>query len=94
MAYKGFWDGSQSVGRDLNALREAGYNTKDAGQGLSKQAIHRESQDSGRKTAAAGHQARTDMAKEGGWGIPSDRHGSKPAGNHTESSGSTGGSGK
>jgi len=35
---------------------------------------------SGKETARAHHQAREDAAKEGGWGVPKNRHGDKDSG--------------
>lgn len=86
MGYKNERDGIRSVSNDLRALQGAGYDTQDAGTKMSNRDIQRSSTDSGRATAAAGHQARNDMAKDGGWGVPTDRHGDKSSNDDGRSS--------
>jgi|GEM_PF-3954212 len=59
------------------ALREAGYDTRDAGTGsksFTPAWVGKETGVSSRQAAKAGHVARDDMAKSGGEGVPKDRH--------------------
>ena len=46
------------------------------GGGYDKSDAARDTDSSTGKVSEAWHQARDDAAKEGGWGVPADRHGS------------------
>jgi len=67
-----------SLGSDLSALQDAGYDTTDAGTGnttFNASWVGSETGSSSSEAAAAGHAARDDMADAGDMGIPADRHG-------------------
>jgi len=55
--------------------------------------VARETESSRREVSAAHHQAKDDAAKEGGWGVPENRHDSGGSGSrgNSSSSGSSGG---
>lgn len=67
-----------SIGSDLSALADNGYDTSDAGTGNSTfnaASVGSLTGVSSSEAAAAGHSARDDMASSGDQGIPSNRHG-------------------
>lgn len=47
------------------------------GGGYDKTDAAKDTDSSTRDVSSAWHDARDDAAKEGGWGVPADRHGSK-----------------
>lgn len=64
-----------SVGADISALQEAGYDTSDVGRGnnaFNASTVGEETGSSSRDAARAGHDQRD--ASSGTSGIPSDRH--------------------
>lgn len=50
------------------------------GGGYDKKDASKDTGDSTGKVSEAWHDARDDAAKEGGWGVPEDRHGSNDSG--------------
>lgn len=50
------------------------------GGGYDKVDASKDTGDSVSKVSEAWHEAREDAAKEGGWGVPKDRHGSNDSG--------------
>jgi len=69
----GFWD---SLFGDIGALNDTGHGSDSIGKGNSdfSKDVGKETGASQRQVSESGHAARDDMAREGGWGIPSNRH--------------------
>lgn len=57
------------------------------GGGYDKTDAARDTDTSTGKVSEAWHQAREDAAKEGGWGVPKDRHGSSRSSSGSDDSG-------
>ena len=66
-----------SLWSDLCALIDTGNSGTDVGHGntgFNASEVGRITDSTTKEATQAGHDARDDMAKQGGWGIPADRH--------------------
>lgn len=66
-----------SLWGDICALIDTGNSGPDVGRGntgFSAAEVGRMTGSTSKDAAHAGHEARNDMANQGGWGIPSNRH--------------------
>jgi len=62
---------------DISALIDTGNSGPDVGKGntgFNAVEVGRMTNSTTKDAVRAGHEARNDMAKQGGWGIPSNRH--------------------